>query len=111
MRGEFVAFFCYSHFLFYTLSYKTDRMTTAILRGYKYRLSTRNSQIPFLTKHFGATRFMYNYLLDLRKKSCDRGIRLPRHDAQQNFFSYTFSFRMAPVQQNNPRTAYIFGRT
>ena len=56
---------------------------TTILRAYKYRLYPRPSQLPFLTEHFGATRFVYNYFLDLRKKSYDSGIRLSGFDCKK----------------------------
>jgi putative transposase len=57
--------------------------STTVLRAYKYRLYPRLSQLSFLSQHFGATRFIYNYLLDLRKKSCDQGIRLSGLDCKK----------------------------
>lgn len=56
---------------------------TNVLRAYKYRLYPRSSQLFFLSQHFGATRFIYNYLLDLRKKSYDYGIRLTGLDCKK----------------------------
>jgi len=40
-----------------------------MIRGYKYQLSPNENQKRLLTKFFGHTRFIYNYMLDVRIKA------------------------------------------
>jgi putative transposase len=40
-----------------------------IRKGFKFRIYPNNEQEEFLNKHFGATRFIYNYSLDLKIKT------------------------------------------
>ncbi|MGD0237046.1 MAG: RNA-guided endonuclease TnpB family protein [Syntrophorhabdales bacterium] len=47
-----------------------------ISRAYKYRLYPKPDQFPFLSRHFGSCRFVYNHFLDLREKSCAAGTPL-----------------------------------
>lgn len=39
-----------------------------ILKGYKYRICPNKEQQMFLAKHFGATRYIYNWGLDYKIK-------------------------------------------
>lgn len=43
-------------------------MTSKIHRTYKFRLYPNEEQVELLAKHFGCSRFVYNYFLDRRKE-------------------------------------------
>ena len=46
-----------------------------MLKAYKFRIYPTKTQITLLEKHFGSTRFLYNYFLDYCKaKNIDRDI-------------------------------------
>jgi len=44
-----------------------------MFKAYKYRIYPTKEQITLIEKHFGSTRFLYNYFLDYRQKSYDNG--------------------------------------
>ena len=44
-----------------------------MLKAYKYRIYPTKSQIELIEKHFGCTRFVYNYFLDFRQKEYAKG--------------------------------------
>lgn len=44
-----------------------------MLKAYKYRIYPTASQITLIEKHFGSTRFLYNYFLDYRQKEYAKG--------------------------------------
>lgn len=44
-----------------------------VLKAYKYRIYPTASQIVLIEKHFGSTRFLYNYFLDYRQKEYAKG--------------------------------------
>jgi len=44
-----------------------------VLKAYKYRIYPAKTQITLIEKHFGSTRFLYNYFLDYRQKEYAKG--------------------------------------
>jgi len=44
-----------------------------VLKAYKYRIYPTASQTILIEKHFGSTRFLYNYFLDYRQKEYAKG--------------------------------------
>ena len=44
-----------------------------MLKAYKYRIYPTASQTKPFEKHFGSTRFLYNYFLDHRQKEYAKG--------------------------------------
>jgi len=44
-----------------------------MLKAMKYRIYPNKSQIQLIEKHFGSTRFLYNYFLDYRQKEYAKG--------------------------------------
>ena len=44
-----------------------------MLKAYKYRIYPTQTQITLIEKHFGSTRFLYNYFLDYRQKEYVKG--------------------------------------
>ena len=44
-----------------------------MLKAYKYRIYPTASQTILIEKHFGSTRFLYNYFLDHRQKEYAKG--------------------------------------
>jgi len=44
-----------------------------MFKAYKYRIYPTKEQIMLIEKHFGSTRFLYNYFLDCRQESYDNG--------------------------------------
>ena len=44
-----------------------------MLKAYKYRIYPAKTQITLIEKHFGSTRFLYNYFLDYRQKEYAKG--------------------------------------
>ncbi len=44
-----------------------------MLKAYKYRIYPTASQTILIEKHFGSTRFLYNYFLDYRQKEYAKG--------------------------------------
>ena len=44
-----------------------------MLKAFKYRIYPTKTQIQLIEKHFGSTRFLYNYFLDYRKKEYAKG--------------------------------------
>jgi putative transposase len=44
-----------------------------VLKGMKYRIYPNKVQIELIEKHFGSTRFIYNYFLEYRKKEYEKG--------------------------------------
>ena len=44
-----------------------------MLKAYKYRIYPTASQIVLIEKHFGSSRFLYNYFLDYRQKEYAKG--------------------------------------
>jgi putative transposase len=44
-----------------------------MLKAYKYRIYPTKTQIQLIEKHFGSTRFLYNYFLDYRQKEYAKG--------------------------------------
>ena len=44
-----------------------------MLKAYKYRIYPTKTQIELIEKHFGSTRFLYNYFLDYRQKEYVKG--------------------------------------
>ena len=59
-------------------------MSNKIYKSYKFRLLPKEDQIPMLEKHFGCSRFIYNYFLDLKiKEYKDSQKSLGRFDCQK----------------------------
>ena len=46
-----------------------------VLKAFKYRIYPTETQKTLLEKHFGSTRFLYNYFLDYRQKEYAKGIK------------------------------------
>ena len=44
-----------------------------VLKAYKYRIYPTKTQKTLIEKHFGSTRFLYNYFLDYRQKEYAKG--------------------------------------
>jgi putative transposase len=44
-----------------------------VLKAYKYRIYPTKAQKTLIEKHFGSTRFLYNYFLDYRQKEYAKG--------------------------------------
>jgi len=44
-----------------------------VLKAYKYKIYPTKTQITLIEKHFGSTRFLYNYFLDYRQKEYAKG--------------------------------------
>jgi putative transposase len=44
-----------------------------MLKAYKYRIYPLKAQITLIEKHFGSTRFLYNFFLDYRQKEYAKG--------------------------------------
>ena len=44
-----------------------------MLKAMKYRIYPSKTQIQLIEKHFGSTRFLYNYFLDYRQKEYAKG--------------------------------------
>ncbi len=44
-----------------------------MLKAFKYRIYPTQTQIQLIEKHFGSTRFLYNYFLDYRQKEYANG--------------------------------------
>ena len=44
-----------------------------MLKAYKYRIYPTKIQITLIEKHFGSTRFLYNFFLDYRQKEYAKG--------------------------------------
>jgi putative transposase len=44
-----------------------------MLKAYKYRIYPNKTQIQLIEKHFGSTRFLYNYFLEYRQKAYANG--------------------------------------
>lgn len=44
-----------------------------MLKAYKYRIYPNKTQIQLIEKHFGSTRFLYNYYLEYRQKAYVNG--------------------------------------
>ena len=44
-----------------------------MLKAYKYRIYPTKAQKTLIEKHFGSTRFLYNYFLDYRQKEYAKG--------------------------------------
>jgi len=44
-----------------------------VLKAYKYRIYPTKTQITLIEKHFGSTRFLYNYFLEYRQKEYANG--------------------------------------
>jgi len=44
-----------------------------VLKAMKYRIYPTKTQITLIEKHFGSTRFLYNYFLDYRQKEYAKG--------------------------------------
>jgi len=89
---------------------------TKQVRAYKYRLYPTIQQRQFLAEWFGATRFIYNNLLeqndkehkDWFKQQCDEwisshgtmdGFKKPRYDKQIS--KYTFQYRLPQLVKDN----------
>jgi len=53
---------------FYRKALYYIKLSKMIRKGYKFRIYPNKEQEELLKKHFGATRFIYNYLLDLKIK-------------------------------------------
>ena len=54
-----------------------------MLKAYKYRLSPNKSQEVLLNKHFGCTRFVYNWALSEKMKAYQKDkTNLSRYDLQ-----------------------------
>ena len=47
-----------------------------MLKAFKYRIYPTKTQIQLIEKHFGSTRFLYNYFLDYRQKEYAKGQKL-----------------------------------
>ena len=47
-----------------------------MLKAYKYRIYPTKTQIELIEKHFGSTRFLYNYFLDYRQKEYVKGQKI-----------------------------------
>lgn len=54
-----------------------------VLKAYKYRIYPSASQITLIEKHFGSTRFLYNYFLDYRQKEYAKGNKKVRYIVTQ----------------------------
>lgn len=54
-----------------------------MLKAYKFRIYPNKSQITLLEKHFGSTRFLYNYFLDYRQKEYAKGNQKVRYITTQ----------------------------
>ncbi len=44
-----------------------------MLKAYKYRIYPTKTQVTLIEKHFGSTRFLYNYFLEYRQKEYAKG--------------------------------------
>jgi putative transposase len=44
-----------------------------MLKAYKYRIYPTKEQVTLIEKHFGSTRFLYNYFLEYRQKAYAKG--------------------------------------
>lgn len=44
-----------------------------MLKAYKYRIYPTKTQLTLIEKHFGSTRFLYNYFLDYRQREYAKG--------------------------------------
>ncbi len=58
-------------------------MLMIVARAYKYRLYPKPAQAAFLAQHFGATRFVYNYFLEMRKNAYDADVKLSGFDCKK----------------------------
>jgi putative transposase len=69
-----------------------------MLKGYKYRLYPKQSQIEMIHKHFGCSRWIYNHCLDRKIKSWkENGISLSRFELQKEI----------PILKQQPETAWL----
>jgi putative transposase len=56
----------------YGNTYKTkkgNKLKETVVKAYKFRILPTKEQEVFFAKHFGCSRFIYNYLLDIRSKA------------------------------------------
>ena len=64
----------------------------------KYRIYPTKTQITLIEKHFGSTRFLYNYFLNYRQKEYAKGnkkSRLYDHSSRVNRVKKTRRVQMA----------------
>ncbi len=54
-----------------------------MLKAYKYRIYPSKAQITLIEKHFGSTRFLYNFFLDYRQKEYAKGNKNPNKSIVQ----------------------------
>ena len=53
-----------------------------MLKAYKYRIYPTKTQITLIEKHFGCSRFIYNYFLDFRQKEYAKGKKVNYNTTQ-----------------------------
>ena len=53
-----------------------------MLKAYKYRIYPTKTQITLIEKHFGCSRFIYNYFLDFRQKEYVKGKKVNYNTTQ-----------------------------
>jgi len=53
-----------------------------VLKAYKYRIYPTKAQITLIEKHFGCSRFIYNYFLDFRQKEYVKGKKVNYNTTQ-----------------------------
>ena len=53
-----------------------------MLKAYKYRIYPTKEKLILIEKHFGSTRFLYNFFLDFRQKEYEKGNSLNYNDTQ-----------------------------
>ena len=55
-----------------------------MLKAYKYRIYPTKKQITLIEKHFGSTRFLYNFFLDYRQKEYVKGNKKVSYNITQS---------------------------
>ena len=61
-----------------------EQQVRYIYKGYKYRIYPTNKQKEYFEQAFGATRFLYNYFLELQEEHYKNGEKyLGRFDCQK----------------------------
>jgi len=58
-----------------------------VLKAYKYRIYPTKTQITLIEKHFGSTRFLYNYFLDYRQKEYVKGNKKVNYNSTQSMLT------------------------
>lgn len=57
-----------------------------MLKAVKVRLYPTKSQKTLLLQHFGATRFIYNHMLSIRKDNYENGIKSSGYDLKKSYY-------------------------